>query len=79
MKFEIPRIECIIVGSNARRFGRRPRKARNLTKSPDLVDPPRGVDVKRTEYPYVAQTEKHTEIAVWPDASKICITFFHDI
>lgn len=63
-----------MVGSNARRFGKGPRKARNVTKSPDLDDLPRDVDVKRTENPYVVQTEKRTEIAAWPDASKIYVT-----
>lgn len=74
MKFEIPKINCTFVGSNAKRFGRRQRKARNLTKSPDPADLPKDVDVKRTEILFAERTDRPTATLAWPDASRIYIT-----
>lgn len=70
-----------MVGSNAKRFGRRQRKARNLTKSPDPADLPKDVDVKRTEILFAERTDRPTATLAWPDASRIYITliFYNDI
>ena len=52
--------------NNAKKFGRKPKRAENQRGS----GPQRGAGARRTEAPCVAPTGKPMATAVWPDASR---------